>query len=298
MLFHYVGQRDAEEEQIQRIREVIADDFASRPDGLVALVSSETRDHIAENCLRLQLGDSDLARGLYADLRSQIANMPQQCHDMDLSVALAPWAGGPESGSGSMFVATVRTEYKVLLSSEVMRFACVSDIDEYRELLRDPSCTVVHYFERVPGLDGGSELAFQLVEMAVDGRPQLVRRTERAGTQVYTVSLASDLMTEQRMVTIAYTYRVLVQQHGHLFHLDFSRPTKNARVHFAYGNCGIRHVSVLDYIASSAQPGLSKLPASEPTPSIALRFDGWILPKAGVAFVWVLEREMASSSVV
>jgi hypothetical protein len=26
---------------------------------------------------------------------------------------------------------------------------------------------------------------------------------------------------------------------------------------------------------------------------ITLRFDGWMLPKAGVGFVWVLEREMA-----
>lgn len=111
--------------------------------------------------------------------------------------------------------------------------------------------------------------------------------------QVFTVSLASDLMAEQRMVTIAYAYRVLVQQYGHLFHLDFSKPTKNARVHFAHGNCGIHHVSLLDYIASSTQPGLSRLPASEPTPSIALRLDGWTLPKAGVALSWVPEREMA-----
>ena len=40
-----------------------------------------------------------------------------------------------------------------------------------------------------------------------------------------------------------------------------------------------------------------RLPASGPTPSIALGFDGWILPKAGAAFVWVLEGEMESESV-
>lgn len=66
----------------------------------------------------------------------------------------------------------------------------------------------------------------------------------------------------------------------------------------AYGGCGIRHVNVLDYIASSRQPGLFRLPVSGPTPSIALRFDGWLLPKAGVAFVWVLEREMAAGPTV
>ena len=42
--------------------------------------------------------------------------------------------------------------------------------------------------------------------------------------------------------------------------------------------------------------GLSRLPASEPTPSVFLRFDGWILPKAGVAFVWVLDEEMVRAA--
>jgi hypothetical protein len=77
--------------------------------------------------------------------------------------------------------------------------------------------------------------------------------------------------------------------------LDISRPTKGLRVQLAYGGCGIRRVNVADYIASSRQPGLSRLPASAPTPSIALRFDGWMLPKAGVAFVWVLERELVAA---
>jgi len=294
VLFQYVGHRDAEEEQVERIRQVIAGDLASRPDGLVAMVSSETRDRIAENCLSLQLGDEALAHDLYSDLREQIIRQPERHHDKDLSVALAPWTEGPPSGQGGMFVATVRTQYRVRPASQVMRFACVSDLDEYQELLLDPSCAVVHYFEPVLGLDGASGRAFQLVEMTVDGRPERVRRTERTGTQVYSASFESDVMAGEHMVAMSFTYRALVQQQGHLFHLDISRPTKNLRVHFAYGGCAIRYVSVLDYIASSTQPGLSQLPASGPTPSIALNFDGWVMPKAGVAFVWVLESEMAS----
>ena len=34
-------------------------------------------------------------------------------------------------------------------ATPVMRFMCVSDLDEYREALQDPTCTVVHYFELV-----------------------------------------------------------------------------------------------------------------------------------------------------
>ena len=295
VLFHYVGQRDAEEEHLQRIRRVIVDDLAARPDGLAAMVSSETRDRIVENCLRLQLGDEALAQELYADLREQqLLRTPERRYDMVMSVALAPWAGGPQWGRGAMFVATIRTEYRLTAASPVMRLACVSDLDEYRELLQDPSCTVVHYFEPIGALDGASEEAFQLVELTVDGGPRPVRRTARTRTQVFTVSLGSEAAAAGRTLAIAYTYRVLVQRHGHLLHLDVSRPAKGLRIQFAYGGCGIRHVSVVDYIAGSSQPRLSRLPASGPTPSITVGFDGWILSKAGAAFVWVLEGELGA----
>ena len=106
-------------------------------------------------------------------------------------MALAPWPDGPSSGQGAMFVATIRTEYRIASASPVMRFACVSDIDEYRELLQDPSCTLVHWFQPVEVLElhGGSEQAFQFVELTVDGRRRPVRRTTRTGTQLFTVSL-------------------------------------------------------------------------------------------------------------
>jgi hypothetical protein len=278
---------------IGRIRHVIADDLAARRDGLVTLVSSETRDRIVENCLQIQLGDRALAHDLYADLREQLIRSPERRYDMEISAALAPWAGGPVEGRGAMFVATIRTEYLVVPVNRVMRFTCVSDLDEYRDSLHDPSCTVVHYVQPVGTLDAGSAEAFEVVELTVDGVRRPVRRAVRTGAQSYTASLGDGAMAGDRRVAISYTHRLLVQQHGHLLHLDISRPAKGLKVHFAYGGCGIRHVNVVDYIAGSSQTRLSRLPASGPTPSVALGFDGWVLPKAGVAFVWVLEREMA-----
>jgi hypothetical protein len=56
VLFHYVGRREAEEEQLGRIRHVIADDLAARRDGLVTLVSCETRDRIVETVSRSSSG--------------------------------------------------------------------------------------------------------------------------------------------------------------------------------------------------------------------------------------------------
>jgi hypothetical protein len=197
-----------------------------------------------------------------------------------------------------MFGASIRTEDRMRLVSPMLRFACVSDLDEYCDLLRDPACTVVHYFEpvRTLELDGASTDAFDLIELTIDGRRRVTRGTTRAGTQIHTANVSSDATNGELAVAISFAYRTLVQRNGHLFHLDFSRPTRDVKVQFAYGDCGICYVNVLDYIASSKQSGLTRLPASGPTPSIALRFDGWILPKAGVAFVWVLVEEFVSGS--
>jgi hypothetical protein len=178
VLFHHVGQRDVQEDQLQRLRQVIVEDLAAHPDGLVAMVSSGMRDRIVENCLGLQLGDEALAHDLYADLREQLQRTAERREDMSVSMALAPWPAGPSSGRGAMFVATIRTEYRITSASPVLRFACVSDIDEYRELLQDPSCTLVHWFQPVEELElhGGSKQAFQFVELTVDGRRRPVRR--------------------------------------------------------------------------------------------------------------------------
>jgi hypothetical protein len=168
----------------------------------------------------------------------------------------------------------------------------VSDLDEYREVLQDPSVAGVWYSEPIAALDGSSSETFRLVQLAADGRPRLVRRAVRAGIQVYSAHLGDEFFDGQREVVISYTYEALVQQNSHLFHLDIGQPTKGLKVDFQDGGCGLRYAHVLDYIASSHPTRISRSPVDGPSPSIAVGFDGWVFPKAGVAFVWVLQSEL------
>lgn len=70
-------------------------------------------------------------------------------------------------------------------------------------------------------------------------------------------------------------------------------PYKGLRVELWYGDCGIKYVNVLDMIASSTQARVARTPDTVPTPSVAVGFDGWVFPRSGVAFVWVLKEELA-----
>jgi hypothetical protein len=113
---------------------------------------------------------------------------------------------------------------------------------------------------------------------------------------VFTVNISTAAIAAEREVTISYSYRALVQRSGHVFNLDIAWPTKDLKVQFWHGDCGIRHVNVSDYIASARPARVTQTPAKEPSPSVEIGFDGWIFPKARVAFVWVLEDELAGAT--
>ncbi|ABW12086.1 hypothetical protein Franean1_2657 [Parafrankia sp. EAN1pec] len=80
-----------------------------------------------------------------------------------------------------------------------------------------------HYFEPVAGLDAASPEAFELLQFTTDGRACPTRRSKRSAGQSFTVT-ADARNAAGREVDIAYTYRVLIQQHGHLLYLDFGAP--------------------------------------------------------------------------
>src|SRR5262249_20120550 len=161
-----------------------------------------------------------------------------------------------------------------------LRFACVSDIAEYRELLRDQTNTSAWYFAPSVDISAAAREVFELVQATVNGKPCPIRRSERRDAQLYTVSLDPKLL-HGNPVTIAYSYRVLVQRQGHLLYLDLPRPTKGLHVKFDYGNAGIRTVNTLDYIASAEQARVEQTPNSVPARTVDIGFDGWILPRSG-----------------
>jgi hypothetical protein len=303
IFFEYIDQTDAETRANQRLRKVLAeeapairdavvDGFAFAPESLTNVASTSTLDRIVENCLSLRLGDQELATDAYRDLREQIIGARQRWGDAHVSVALTPWKNGPATGNGSMFVATISWEYRFVPSSPLLRFSCVSDLDAFRELSVDPTSTTAWYFAPIGNLDASSPEAFELVQVAVNGKAQAVRRSARKGGQVFTCHL-DDGAKAGEQATVSYTYRVLVQRHGHVLHLDLAQPTKNFRAELWCGDCGIRRMNVIDYLSGPRQPRYRHLEASDPSPSVEVAYEGWTFPKGGVAFVWVLDEELS-----
>jgi hypothetical protein len=304
VVFEYIDQQDADtranerlrkvlKEEAPAIRDAVIDGFAFAPEALEQVASRGTLDQIARNALAVQLQDPELAADLYEDLMRQAPPDKERRSDMRVSVTMAPAAVGPRSGRDALFAVTVRREFRVAPKQLVRRFACVSDSGEYRELLLDPESTETWYFKPRAGLDAASPEVFQLTEFTVNGRPRPPRRTKRSGAQFFAVSLADLDLAPGEEIQIAYTFRFLVQQHGHLLHLDFGAPCKGVEVNLAYGECGIRYMNVLDFLPGSEPPRVARSLEDAPSPTVDVRFDGWVFPRSSIAFCWVLDSEFS-----
>lgn len=309
--FEYLDREDSEARAVQRldaaitakapvIRDAVIAGFAFDAADLARIASPETLDTIGENVLALRMGDRQLAEGIYRDLLGQVIASPDRRYDADVSIDLAPWPqGGPAGDEASMFVATVRWQYRTVPGRPLMRFSSTSDPETYRELLADSTSSLSWFFTPVGELTGGSPDAFRLLQFTVDGVPRKIRRTPRARGQTYTVTLDTAVERSGRSgdsadapeVTIAYTYQVLVRRHGHLLYLSVGALTKNFRATLRYGGCGIRGITTLDFISSAEPTHLSSTPADVPTPAVEVSFDGWVQPRSGIAFSWVLDDE-------
>lgn len=274
------------------IRDAVIDGLAFNVDTLKSLSSPETIDQIIRNCLAVRLGDETLAADIYTDLYTQVVRTAERRHQARTSVTLTPWEGGPDHGAGAQFVATIRWEYRVVPTEARQRFTCVSDLEEYRRLV-EAGTNDVWYFEPTVGLTAASRDAFALVQFTVDGEPLRIRRSARAASQGFSVELLPEHLG--REVSLSYTYRVLVQKHGHLLYLDVAQPTHGLTVELDYSHTNIRHVTALDFVASSRQPRTTYSPESTPGRSVSVSTDGWLFPKSGIAFVWVLDEEVGET---
>jgi hypothetical protein len=276
-------------EQAPAIADAVIDAQAMRPE-LAHSVAPSTLDKAIVNAMAVRLGNAELAHDAYTDLREQIIRAGIRRYNLDVSATLSPWSHGPAVGYGSMFVATVRCEFRTPNLPETLRFSAVTDPTRYRALLREESVIEACLFDMAT-VGIGHPDAYRLVHCDINGEPQPIRHEHTDASRVFTVTPTKRALVGDE-ANVSYTIRTLVTQHGHLFFLDFGT-VKGLRATFTYtSDCGIRYVEFLDFIASAQQVRATRSPDDVPTRSLRLSFDGWTLPRSGAAFVWVLDREL------
>ena len=62
-----------------------------------------------------------------------------------------------------------------------------------------------------------------------------------------------------------------------------------------FAKTDIHYMNVLDFFVSTEPPTIRYVPSRERPHRIEVELSEWGFPKGGVAFVWVLKREMATA---
>jgi hypothetical protein len=292
----YVDGQDSEERDTDRLQRVLAASapamrdaviagFAFEPQDLARVATTEVLDRIVTNGLAIRLGDETFAAEVYGDLQRQAVAIPERLHDLRISVRLSPLTGTKPTPPAVLNV-TIRYEFSLIPHFPTRRFSCVSDIDDLRDLADNPGGDTIWVNSPRVGKPASALETFELLDFTVDGASRSIRRTTRQHGQTYTVNLGLEPSRHGEPVSIAYTYRALVPVDGHLLQLRVDQPARGLSIDFDYSDCGFDRVSVLDFIASHQATRVAASPKSVPGRSLAVEFDGWVLPRSGVAFVW------------
>lgn len=315
--FEYIDRRDGDERANQRLRQVLREEapairdavingFAFAPDDLARVATPETLDQIIQNGLAIRLGDQRFAEELYVDIRDQAIRSIERWSDARINIRLsmdrssaestAPASSSKQAREPKRLIVTMRHEYTTVPASQTRRFASVSDRAEYRELTQEGAATFVWFTNPSSGVDAGSTEAFELVQFSVDGVERPIRRSARKGGQMYSVNLGVPETERDRPVTLAFTYRLMPPAHNRWLFVDVEQPTRGLDVELDYSDTAIAQVNMLDFIASSQKSIVTKTPPRVPGKTVGLEFDGWLLPKSGVVFVWTTEDDLARTA--
>lgn len=271
---------------VSAFRESVIKGFAFDSEDLARVATPDMLDRITKNSLALRLGDPEFAEEVYEDVRDQAITAEERWHDAKISVRLS-MDTNESTARVPAYIATIRWEYTTVPKHAVRRFAVVSDREDYRELVSEPGAMSAWFFRPQGGIDAGSTEAFELAQLSVDGELRTIKRSTRRRGQMFTAAIGKDLVDAGQPVAIAYTYRVMLFQHGHLLHLDMEQPTRNVDIELDYGDTNIDYVNVLDFFVSSHKTTIEHMPPTVPERSVHVSHDGWVMQRSGVAFVWV-----------
>lgn len=300
-LFEYAMRKEQAEvvsEQVDKaikkhvptMRDAVLEAFDIKPDDLKRVANPDLLDRLAENAMSLRLGDEQFAREIYRDIRDQAIRAAERWHDVEVRIRLSS-ALERSTGGTPLFDVSVEVEYTTIPSGSVRRFACVSDRAEYDELLLDVPATSPWMMTPRPGMDASSKDNYELLELTVDGVPQVIRRTARRTGQTYTARLDGSAASGSP-VRIRQVFRTVTPQWGHRLYFELPQPGRNMALTLDYTDTEIVDIRVSDTVGSARRPLITKSPDVVAGKVISVESRGWLMPRSGFAFTWALKTEL------
>jgi hypothetical protein len=271
----------------QRLLDETIEKIFTEPATALAVAGSPMGERLAINGLRvLTEGDAEIARALHDRLEAQLAGSSQVWRDVALTATVSEWGQGSATGPEALFELTLKCSYRTVVQHPQLWFLCTSNPSEHDAAGRDPANAATWLIEPNEPLSATDPETFSVVGVQVDGQRIELTHSQTEQSQKYVADLPESMLG--RLVTVTYTYRVLIMQSASPLWLTTSQLTLGFSATFNYSNTAIRYVSTGPYLGNT-EPGtaISKTPGSVAARSVTVARDGLILPGEGVVFGWV-----------
>jgi hypothetical protein len=140
-------------------------------------------------------------------------------------------------------------------------------------------------------MDASSRECYELLEVTVDGEPQVIRRTARKTGQTYTVPLSQEALSGNP-VRIRQVFRTVTPTWGHRLFFELPQPGRAISLTLDYTNTDVAYMRVSDTVGALTPPRIAETPSSAPGRVVSVEVPGWLMSKAGFAFTWTLQSEL------
>lgn len=257
------------------------------------VLAPDMMDDVLRTGLEIRLGDDQLARETYDNLLSQllISHERRSNYRCKISLTNIRDRGVADNIKQKYYEGYIEERYDTVLQKTSFLFVCVGKTEEYDELLRDTRWELRWIAEPTkdfPIVDGS---IFHIESVSVDGLSLDIKSDTVGGKYMVTADHKALQAMLGRSVTVFYRYKVKVQKRGHLLRVNMPCPTKNVVVELDYRDTDIHFVNVHNFFVSNAEPIL-RFPSQQSPRRIEIEVNGWVFPKGGVIFGWVLRSEM------
>lgn len=277
------------------MRDAVIEGFAIHPEDLKRVANPEMLDRLASNVMALRLGDEQFAREIYTDIRDQAIRATERWHDVQVRIRLSN-ALERSTGGTPLFDVTVEWEYTTIPSHTVRRFACVSDRDEFNELVAETPSTLTWFMRPRPGMDASKQECYELLSFTVDGNERTIRRYGRKTGQTYTVNIGEKVVSAGKPVRIRHVYRTVTSQAGHGLFVELPQPANGLKLRIDYTDTSIDELIVINLLSALGRVPIEQLPPGVSSPAASVALTGWLLPGAGLGASWTLTDESSRAA--
>jgi hypothetical protein len=243
------------------------------------------------SALGARLRDAALAKEWYESSIDPLQRLESRRHDYRCFIELESLPPSTGLAARNFYQAYVEIRYRGRLPKTSFSLTAVPTTEAYESLVETDDWEFIAIAEPAPPfLKLGRDL-FDVEYVRVNRQALEHKVLMQDGNVVHLFRSDALQKLVGTEVDVEYKYKLKVQKFAHIYSHFLDIPTRNVEIDFDFASTEIRYVNVSPFFASSAKPEIRGYPNQARPHRISVEVPGWVIPRSGVLFAWILGSE-------